>query len=44
MKDVEANVYDEAEEYPDCTVQILHNSVTGEYSVGWWKNEEADGE
>lgn len=35
---VSTNVYDKVEEYPDCTVQILRNSVTGEESAGWWKN------
>ena len=31
--------YDEVEEIPNCTVQILRNSATGETSVGWWRNE-----
>lgn len=35
----ETNVYDQEEIFEDCTVQILTNSVTGETSVGWWKNE-----
>lgn len=39
---VEANVFDQEEIYPNCTVQILTNSVTGEVSVGWWRNEETD--
>lgn len=25
--------------YPDCSVQVLSNTVTGEVSVGWWQNE-----
>lgn len=33
-------IYDIEEVYPNCTVQILRNSVTGEESVGWWENEE----
>ena len=33
------NVFDEVEIHPNCTVQILRNSVTGEESVGWWVNE-----
>ena len=37
---IEMNIYDEVELYPNCTVQVLRNSVTGEVSVGWWKNEE----
>lgn len=31
--------FDKVEEYPNCTVQILTNTKTGEVSVGWWKNE-----
>ena len=38
-KAVECNLYDEVETYPNCTVQILRNSVTGDVSVGWVKNE-----
>ena len=37
---VETNLYDIEEIHPNCTVQILKNSVTGEVSVGWWENEE----
>lgn len=37
---IESNIYDIEEIYPDCTVQVLRNSVTGEVSVGWWKNDE----
>lgn len=36
---VETNVYDTEEIHHNCTVQILTNSVTGEVSVGWWKEE-----
>ena len=35
----ETNLYDVVEEHPNCTVQILRNSVTGEESVGWWEND-----
>lgn len=38
MENMEINIYDEEETYPDCTVQVLRNSVTGKVSVGWWKN------
>lgn len=31
--------FDKEEIYTDCTVQILTNTVTGEQSIGWWKNE-----
>ena len=37
---VEINVFDEEEIYHNCTVQVLRNSITGETSVGWWKNSE----
>ena len=37
---VETNIFDIEELYPNCTVQVLKNSFTGEVSVGWWKNEE----
>lgn len=36
---IETNLFDEEKIYPNCTVQVLHNSVTDEYSVGWWDNE-----
>lgn len=36
---VETNFYDKEEIYPDCTVQVLTNTATGDVSVGWWKNE-----
>ena len=37
---IEMNIYDQEEIYHNCTVQVLRNSVTGEVSVGWWRNEE----
>ena len=36
---VESNIYDEEEIYYDCTVQVLRNSITGETSVGWFRND-----
>ena len=36
--DVGAGIYDKEETYPDCTVQVLTNTATGETSVGWWNN------
>ena len=38
---VESNIsyYDQEEIIPNCTVQILTNSVTGDVSVGWWRND-----
>ena len=35
----EINIYDKEEIYPNCTVQVLTNTVTGEVSIGWRKNE-----
>lgn len=32
-------LYDQEETFPDCTVQILRNSITGETSIGWWENK-----
>lgn len=37
---VETSFYDKEETFPDCTVQVLTNTATGETSVGWWKNGE----
>ena len=37
---IETNIFDQEEIHPNCTVQILKNSVTGEVSVGWWENKE----
>lgn len=37
---VEINVFDKVETYENCTVQVLTNTVTGEVSVGWWRNED----
>ena len=36
----EIGVYDIEDVYPNCTVQVLTNSITGDTSVGWWPNEE----
>ena len=33
------NLYDEEEFLPNCTVQVLHNTYTDEYSVGYWDND-----
>jgi len=35
---VATSVFDKQTILKDCTVQILENSVTGEVSIGWWKN------
>ena len=34
-------LYDREEIFPDCTVQVLTNTATGQTSVGWWLNGEA---
>lgn len=33
------SLYDTVERHTDCTVEILKNSVTGEISVGWYRND-----
>jgi hypothetical protein len=40
VEDVEMLVFDQEEIYHNCTVQVLKNTVTGEESVGWWKEGE----
>ena len=37
--EINMDLFDEQEIYHDCTVQVLHNTVTDEYSVGWWDNQ-----
>lgn len=37
--DVDIDIYDKEEIYPNCTVQVLTNTVTGKVSVGWWRND-----
>lgn len=39
---VECAIYDEETIYPNCTVQIWRNSETGEYSIGFWENEDIE--
>lgn len=34
---VEFNIYDKETTIPNCTVQVLENSVTGAVSVGYWR-------
>lgn len=36
---VETAVFDQENIYENCTVQVLTNTVTGETSVGWWRND-----
>lgn len=35
---IEINLFDKTETYDNCTVEILTNTITGEQSIGWWKN------
>lgn len=39
ITNVQVSIYDEEEIYENCTVQVWRNSVTGEESIGWWKND-----
>ena len=34
---IEINLYDKETIIPNCTVQVLENSVTGAVSVGYWR-------
>lgn len=36
---IETRVFDIREEYDDCTVEILRNSITGETSFAWHRND-----
>ncbi len=42
IEKIEACFYDKVETFPNCTVQVLTNTTTGEVSIGWWKNERRD--
>ena len=33
------NLFDDEILHPNCTVQELRNTETGEVSFGWWENE-----
>lgn len=35
---IQTNIFDKEEIFPNCTVQILTNTITGEISIGWWEN------
>lgn len=37
--DLVINIFDEREIIENCTVEIWHNSITDEYSIGWWQND-----
>lgn len=40
--DIDIPIYDQEEIYHNCTVQVLFSSYTGDSSVGWWKEGEAE--
>ena len=40
VAEIEGGIFDHEEIYPDCTVQVLTNTATGDVSVGWWKNND----
>lgn len=40
IEKIETCFYDKVETFPNCTVQVLTNTATGEVNIGWWKNEE----
>lgn len=40
--DLVINIFDEREVHTNCTVEIWHNSITDEYSIGWWENDTRD--
>ena len=35
---IDIDMFDECDLFTNCTVQVLHNTITDEYSVGWWQN------
>jgi hypothetical protein len=35
-------IYDQEEIHHNCIVQVLRNSVTGDVSVGWWREKEEE--
>lgn len=41
-EEIHMSVYDQEEIHPNCTVQVWMNSFTGDVSIGWWDNEEAE--
>ena len=38
-QDIDPDLYEEAETIPNATVQVMRNTRTGEYSIGWWRNK-----
>ena len=40
--DVHMSIFDKETIIPHCTVQILENTVTGDISVGWWREEKEE--
>lgn len=40
--DIDIPIYDQEEIYHNCTVQVLYSSYTGDSSVGWWREGDAE--
>lgn len=38
-ENVEINIFNKETIIENCTVQIWENTVTGQVSIGWWRNE-----
>ena len=38
--EIETSIFNERTVYPNCTVEVWRNSVTGEVSVGWYRNDD----
>lgn len=36
---ITTNIYNKETIIKDCTVQILENTITGEQSIGWFRND-----
>ena len=38
-QDIDPDIWEEAEVITNATVQVMRNSRTGEFSIGWWRNK-----
>lgn len=38
--EITTNMFDKEEVYENCTVHVLTNTVTGEQTIEWWRNNE----
>ena len=39
---IETNFFNKKTIYTNCTVEVLENTYTGEFSVGWYKTENTE--